>query len=150
MACDLVVILQNDRNDTLLYHEVSDSPGPRFPRGLAADRRDGSVRGPDRGPAGPESLKMSHIEAQSINIWLRYDPKWYLISSHVSTLLTDKVSCAMHVYVINHNRQTFNIICLLKDHFYNSVFNLLSSILWTDLNLYFIIYCMDVAEHVAL
>ena len=40
------------------------------------------------------------------------------ISYHVSTLLTDKVTDIIHVYGIIGE----HLICLLEDHFYNSVF----------------------------
>ena len=35
-----------------------------------------------RGNRGTVSFKMTHIEAKSINIWLRYDPKWEILIYH--------------------------------------------------------------------
>ena len=51
-----------------------DFPGPRCTGGPVAERRDGSGRGPGGAPRDSMSFRMSHIEAKSINIWLRYDP----------------------------------------------------------------------------
>ena len=51
---------------------------PRAPgsRGAPlANYRVGPSRGPGGAPRASMSFKMSHIEAKSINIWLRYDLK---------------------------------------------------------------------------
>ena len=61
--------LRNDTKNT--YRRTDSDTGSGSPR-----TRTSTIRYSIRAAQQDSAFKMTHIEAKSINLWLRYDPKW--------------------------------------------------------------------------